>query len=35
VASILELGEQDGVLFMALEWVDGLPLSRLLRAAGS
>jgi eukaryotic-like serine/threonine-protein kinase len=33
VAKILELGEEHGVLFMAMEWVDGYSLSKLLRTA--
>jgi eukaryotic-like serine/threonine-protein kinase len=33
VVDTLELGEQDGVLFMALEWVDGEPLSLLMQEA--
>ncbi len=31
VVDTLELGEQDGVLFMVLEWVDGEPLSLLMQ----
>jgi serine/threonine protein kinase len=30
---ILDLGEQDGVLFLAMEWIDGIPLNQLMRAA--
>jgi eukaryotic-like serine/threonine-protein kinase len=33
VVDTLELGEQDGVLFMALEWVDGEPLSLIMSEA--
>ena len=33
VVDTLELGEQDGVLFMVLEWVDGEPLSLLMHEA--
>jgi serine/threonine-protein kinase len=33
VVDTLELGEQDGVLFMVLEWVDGEPLSLLMQEA--
>jgi eukaryotic-like serine/threonine-protein kinase len=33
VVDTLELGEQDGVLFMVLEWVDGEPLSFLMQEA--
>ncbi len=32
---ILDLGEQDGVLFLAMEWIDGVPLNQLMRAAKS
>src|SRR3954462_14971036 len=35
VAQILDLGEDNGVLFLALEWIDGVSLSELLRAAQS
>ncbi|WP_437735708.1 serine/threonine-protein kinase [Sorangium sp. So ce1335] len=30
---ILDLGEQDGVLFIAMEWIDGVPLSQVMKAA--
>src|SRR6185369_4208853 len=30
---ILDLGEQDGVLFLAMEWIDGIPLNQLMKAA--
>ncbi|XXT20184.1 serine/threonine-protein kinase [Sorangium sp. So ce429] len=30
---ILDLGEQDGVLFLAMEWIDGVPLSHVMKAA--
>jgi serine/threonine-protein kinase len=33
VAEILDLGEQAGVLFLVMDWVDGEPLSVLLKAA--
>src|SRR5882724_1503683 len=33
VAEILDLGEQDGVLFLAMEWIDGIPLNQLMKAA--
>ncbi len=33
VAQILDLGEDNGVLYLAMEWVDGVSLSELLRAA--
>lgn len=32
VAQILDLGESDGILFIAMEWVDGDSLSKLARA---
>src|SRR5215510_5309965 len=32
---ILDLGEQDGVLFLAMEWIDGVPLNQLMKAAKS
>src|SRR5687768_14908981 len=31
VVEILDLGEQEGVLYLAMEWVDGEPLSQLLK----
>ena len=31
VAQILDLGEQDGILYLVMEWVDGDSLSRLAR----
>ena len=34
VVETLELGEHEGMLFLVMEWVDGEPLSQLLRAAG-
>jgi len=34
VCQVLDLGEENGVLFQALEWVDGESLATLLRAAG-
>ncbi|WP_437963821.1 serine/threonine-protein kinase [Sorangium sp. So ce260] len=30
---ILDLGEQGGVLFLAMEWIDGVPLSQVMKAA--
>jgi serine/threonine-protein kinase len=32
---ILDLGEQDGVLFLAMEWIDGVPLNQLMKTAKS
>src|SRR5262245_41234860 len=32
VAQILDLGEDNGLLYLALEWIDGVSLSQLLRA---
>src|SRR5262245_53539032 len=34
VVEILDLGEQDDVLYLVMEWVDGEPLSTLRRVAG-
>jgi eukaryotic-like serine/threonine-protein kinase len=33
VAQILDLGEDNGLLFLAMEWIEGVSLSELLRAA--
>jgi eukaryotic-like serine/threonine-protein kinase len=33
VVEIMDLGEQDDVLYLVMEWVDGEPLSNLRRAA--
>jgi len=33
VCEILDLGEQDGVLFIVMEWIDGEPLSVLQKSA--
>jgi serine/threonine protein kinase len=33
VVETLELGEHDGTLFLVMEWVDGEPLSHLVRAS--
>ncbi len=35
VAEILDLGEQDGLLYLVMEWVDGEPLNLILRAAAA
>jgi len=35
VVEILDLGEQDGVLFLVMEWIDGMPLNQLMKAAKS
>src|SRR5262245_29799098 len=34
VAQILDLGEDNGLLFLAMEWIDGVSLSELVCAAG-
>lgn len=33
VVEIMDLGEQDGVLFLVMEWIEGVPLSSLIKAA--
>jgi serine/threonine-protein kinase len=33
VVEVLDLGEQDGVLFIAMEWLDGVPLNQVMKAA--
>jgi serine/threonine protein kinase len=33
VVEILDLGEQDGVLFLVMEWIDGVPLNQIMKAA--
>jgi serine/threonine-protein kinase len=33
VVEISDLGEQDGVLYLAMEWIDGVPLNQLMKAA--
>jgi len=33
VCEILDLGEQDGLLYLVMEWIDGEPLSQLARSA--
>lgn len=35
VVEILDLGEQSGVLFLVMEWIDGVPLNQLMKAARS
>ncbi len=34
IVEILDLGEQDGVLYLVMEWVDGEAVSTVLRTAG-
>src|SRR5262249_15223095 len=31
VVEIIDLGEQDGILFQAMEWVDGEPLNQIIK----
>jgi eukaryotic-like serine/threonine-protein kinase len=33
VCEILDLGEQDGLIYIVMEWIDGEPLSQLARSA--
>ncbi len=33
VVEILDLGEQQGVLFLVMEWIDGVPLNQIMKAA--
>jgi serine/threonine-protein kinase len=33
VVEVLDLGEQDGVLFLVMEWIEGAPLNQLMKAA--
>jgi serine/threonine-protein kinase len=33
VVEILDLGEQYGILFLVMEWIDGVPLNQLMKAA--
>ncbi|MDI3286018.1 serine/threonine-protein kinase [Polyangium sp. 15x6] len=33
VCEILDLGEQDGLIYIVMEWIDGEPLSQLARAS--
>ena len=35
VVEISDLGEQDGVLYLAMEWIDGVPLNQLMKTAKS
>src|ERR1043166_7487427 len=35
VAQILDLGEDNGVLFLAMEWIEGVSVSELLRSIPS
>ncbi len=35
VVEILDLGEQHGILFLVMEWIDGVPLNQLMKAARS
>ena len=35
VVEILDLGEQDSLLYLVMEWIDGEPLSTLMRKAGN
>ncbi|MCH2108553.1 MAG: serine/threonine protein kinase [Polyangiaceae bacterium] len=30
---ILDLGEQEGILYLVMEWIEGVPLNQLLKAA--
>ncbi|OQX67764.1 MAG: hypothetical protein B6A08_13870 [Sorangiineae bacterium NIC37A_2] len=30
---ILDLGDQDGVLYLVMEWIEGVPLNQLMKAA--
>lgn len=30
---ILDLGDQDGILFLVMEWIEGVPLNHLMKAA--
>jgi serine/threonine protein kinase len=32
IVEILDLGEQDGVLFLVMEWIDGVPLNQIMKA---
>ena len=34
VVEIIDLGEQDSLLYIVMEWIDGEPLSTLMRKAG-
>jgi eukaryotic-like serine/threonine-protein kinase len=33
IVEILDLGEQDSVLFLVMEWIDGVPLNQLMKAS--
>lgn len=33
VVEILDLGEQQGILFLVMEWIDGVPLNQLMKSA--
>ena len=33
VVEVLDLGEMSGVLFIAMEWLDGVPLNQVMKAA--
>lgn len=33
VVEILDLGEESGVLYLVMEWIDGVPLNQLMKAA--
>jgi len=33
VVEILDLGEQEGVLYLVMEWIEGLPLNEVMREA--
>jgi eukaryotic-like serine/threonine-protein kinase len=33
VVEVLDLGEESGVLFIAMEWLDGAPLNQVMKAA--
>lgn len=33
VVEIMDLGEQSGVLFLVMEWLEGVPLNQVMRAA--
>ncbi len=35
VVEISDLGEQDGVLYLAMEWIDGVPLNQLMKTSKS
>lgn len=35
VAQILDLGEDNGMLFLAMEWIEGVTLNELMQAAGA